>query len=164
MSKTTPTSMVDYQLDVFECGSDDLHLIVPLLDQFHAESGHNVVADFDAEVWLRSMQSLVDHGMARVTYTQRDRVPVAFMAAYISANLFNGDIQVQEQAWYVQKACRTDPDAWMLMRELEEWSASIGARRILVTHLNNKTGDRLRSILPRFGYQPLELYYAKELN
>lgn len=160
--------MISESIVVHECDTDTVDRILPLMRAFHAESGHTVVADFDADIWLDAMRSLYQQGLARITYTthdgREDSQPAAFMAAYISCNLFNGDIQVQEQAWYVQAAARTDPHGWVLMRELEAWSRSIGAKRILVTHLNNTTGDRLRAILPRFGYQPLELYYAKELD
>lgn len=160
--------MISQSITVYECDADTVDRILPLMRAFHDESGHAVVADFAEDVWLGAMQTLYRQELARITYTTHDDrpdgQPAAFMAAYVSCNLFNGDIQVQEQAWYVHASARCDPHGWSLMRELETWSRDIGAKRILVTHLNNATGDRLRHILPRFGYEPLELYYAKELD
>ena len=112
------------------------------------------------------MQAMMDGDMAESLYITRnddpDGEPVALMLAYIVPCPFSGETQVWEQAWFVTAGERGQPHAFTLLAALEELAAELGCRHVWMAHLDNKFGERLRHILPRFGYKPHQIYYSKE--
>lgn len=148
---------------VHTCHEDRVHHIVPLATKFSASSG----VPLDNELWVEVMATMIRNRQADIYFiTENDRwtgAPVAFMSVYYAPNPFNGQQQIIEQAWYVDESERGQPHGWVLLRHLDSVAKDIGACRIIMAHMDNAVGDRLRHILPRFGYSPLEVTYSKEL-
>lgn len=148
---------------VHRASVDTLARLKPLMAEFSELSGYG-----DPDVWHVNMQAMMDSDMAESLYITRnddpDGEPVALMLAYIVPCPFSGETQVWEQAWFVTAGERGQPHAFTLLAALEELAAELGCRHVWMAHLDNKFGERLRHILPRFGYKPHQIYYSKELN
>jgi len=147
---------------VFRATTETLYLLKPLMAEFSELSGYG-----DPEVWHTNMQAMMEAGMAESFYiTEKGKPkgePVALMLAYIVPCPFSGETQVWEQAWFVTAKERGQPHAFTLLAELEEFAKERGCSHVWMAHLDNEFGDRLRHILPRFGYKPHQIYYTKEL-
>ena len=143
--------------------------ILPLARSFYAESSSIFSSEnnFDDDLWSASMSRCIESETMRVLYTTKsgrvDGECVALMTVALVVSPFDGRIEIHEAMWYVAKGYRSFGHGMTLLRSLDALAEEIGAARIIMTHLENNTGDRLSHILPRFGYKPLEVTYSKEV-
>ena len=59
---------------------------------------------------------------------------------------------------------RKGPLARRLVRVLETFAAGANAKRVCMTHLVDETGMRLSRLFRRWGYEPFEVGYIKEVG
>tara|TARA_R110002096_G_scaffold51332_3_gene134248 strand:- start:375 stop:854 length:480 start_codon:yes stop_codon:yes gene_type:complete len=143
--------------------------VLPLARDFYAESGSILSSEnnFDDNVWSSAMLKCIESDTIRVLYTTKsgrvDGECVALMTVALVVSPFDGRIEIHEAMWYVAKGHRSLGHGMTLLRSLDTLAGETGAARIIMTHLENNTGDRLSHILPRFGYKPLEVTYSKEV-
>lgn len=151
---------------IFEAGPTDLHRLVHLAREFAACE----MADPDgaASNWHAGTVELLRSGTARVFFcTDNDDLtghPVGMLAVVVMPHPWTLSVIVMEQLWFVTKEYRNTPIGFALVSHLDDVAKDIGAKQILITHLYNEVGERLRRILPRYGYKPLEINYTKEVN
>lgn len=144
---------------VYRATPDTLVELKPLMAEFSELSGYG-----DPDVWHTNMVAMMEAGMAEAFFIQREGTPVALMLAYIVPCPFSGQMQVWEQAWFVTASERGQPHAFTLLAELESYAVEQGCSHVWMAHLDNEFGERLRHILPRYGYKPHQIYYSKELS
>lgn len=143
--------------------------VLYLARSFHAETdGHfpaGLSYGFDDEVWLKAMHSSMESGLVRIFYTtstgRKNKTPVSIMVVVVCASPYDGSTEIHEAMWYVAPEHRAAGHGIRLLRSLDDLAEEIGAARIIMTHLEDSVGDRLRDILPKFGFRPLEITYAK---
>lgn len=151
---------------IFEACATDLHRLTALAREFAACE----MADPDgaATNWHAGTCELLRNGMARVFFcTDNDDLmgrPVGLLAVLVVPHPWTLSVQVHEQLWFVTQEYRDTPIGFALVRHLDGVASDLGASQILITHLYNEVGERLRRILPRYGYRPLEINYTKEVN
>jgi len=151
---------------IFEAEANSLHRLVGLAEQFAAHE----MADpkGSATNWHACTCDSLRNGMMRVFFcTDNDTLegtPVAILSVFVMPHPWTLKREVMEQLWYVTEEYRSTPVGMDLLRHLDEVAKGVGAHRIMITHLYNEVGERLRRVLPRFGYKPLEINYTKEVE
>lgn len=142
---------------------DDLPRMFSLMRQFSMECGRKP----DLEGWHKAMLRTFDMGAAIVLYTtaseKRSGTVTGILVALDFPCMLTGKRQLVEQMWFVTEEYRLRGDGFDLLKHLDSVAADRGATQILMTHLANETGERLRKVLPRYGYKPLEINYIKQL-
>ena len=154
---------------VHEVAKGAAHRVSNLAGSFVAETdGHlpaGVAYSFDDDVWTQAMNASMEVGVTRIFYTtatgRKNATPVALMAVAVVPSLYDGTIEIYEVMWYVAAEHRAHGHGIRLLRSLDALAEEIGAARIIMTHLEDSVGERLRDILPKFGFQPLEVTYSK---
>ncbi len=154
---------------VHEIAKGSARRVLYLAKSFHAETdGHfpaGLSYSFDDDVWLKAMHTSMKGGVVRIFYTtangRKTCTPVALMVVAVCASPYDGTTEIHEVMWYVASEHRAHGHGIRLLRSLDALAEEIGAARIIMTHLEDSVGERLRDILPKFGFQPLEVTYAK---
>ena len=148
---------------IFRATPDDLPRMFGLMRQFSLECGRD--PDFDG--WHEGMLRTFEMGAAIVIYTtateKRNGAMTGMLVALDFPCMLTGKRQLVEQMWFVTQEYRSRGDGFDLLKYLDSIAAERKATQILMTHLANETGERLRKVLPRYGYKPLEINYIKQL-
>jgi len=88
--------------------------------------------------------------------------PVGVIAGFLTHNLTNGKLAVQEVIWYVDKDHRSHGKK--LMDAFENLARERGASSVVMALMCNSMSDRLDKFYKRLGFRPFEVQYIKELN
>jgi GNAT superfamily N-acetyltransferase len=156
-------------MKVHEIAKRSARRVAHLAKLFHEETDGKFPAGltyhFDSAVWIKAMHTSMESGLVRIFYTtesgRKKGTPVAVMVVVVCASPYDGSTEIHEAMWYVAPGHRAFGHGIRLLRSLDGLAEDIGAARIIMTHLEDSVGDRLRDILPKFGFKPLEVTYAK---
>jgi len=143
-----------------------LHRLADLIEEFASHHAPNPgqVANSWHESTVRQMEAELCHVYFVTENGKPSGKPIGMLSVYLMPHPWTGKIEIHEQIWFVTEEHRDFGAGLDLLRFLDEEAPRLGAERIIMTHLNNPTGDRLRKVLHRFGYQPLDINYYKEVN
>ncbi len=73
----------------------------------------------------------------------------------------NGELNATELFWFVKKEKRGQ--GLLLLREFEKWAKDNHCKNIMMVHLIDLMPDKVKMVYEKFGYQPIEIHYRKEL-
>jgi len=77
-------------------------------------------------------------------------------------DLNDGELVVTETFWFVDSEYRGKAGL-QLFNIFEKWAVSIGAKRIIMGHLNKLLSDKLKIFYNRKGYEAFETHYVREV-
>lgn len=115
--------------------------------------------DFFVGMWE---QILRDAKGAMWVSIQGDAV-VGGIGGVVTPDLFTGDVMVIEAFWFMHPMCRGTLDSVKLLTSFEEWGALIGAKRVVMVHLDTSEETAAEGIYRRRGYMPLETSHYRAL-
>ena len=143
----------------------EVHRLVELARSFHAENAEaGYLEEFSDEFWVRYWSALLAEGLGVLLYcADATGKPVGMLAATVSLAHTDGAMQVTETLWYMDPDHRKGALAKRLVRALETFAAAAEAKRVCMTHLVDETGVRLSRLFKRWGYEPFEIGYVKEV-
>ena len=142
----------------------EMSRLLPLIEEF---AGWQVSNPKEvAQSWLDTTVELVEAEMCRVYFVTLDDKPsgdpIGLLSVYVMPHPWTGRKELHEQIWFVTEEHREFGAGFDMLRYLDLEAERLGIERIVMTHLNNPTGDRLRKVLHRFGNQHLEINYYKD--
>lgn len=140
---------------------DQLSLTRECAFGFFHESG--LPGKFNWQHWQRAWTDLLEKGIGVIFANVRDGRAVGVLGG-IRANCLNtGDLETFETFWYVLPEYRKGPLAIRLLRQFENWSNDIGAKRIKMAYLTDLSGERVRAMYKALGYTEQETTFRKDL-
>tara|TARA_R110002051_G_scaffold268507_2_gene328558 strand:+ start:1175 stop:1675 length:501 start_codon:yes stop_codon:yes gene_type:complete len=150
---------------------DEVERLTGLATEFHG-SGYSSVwrpdFEFDSRAWGEFWSGAVGGDRAVAIFCtedgERDGKPVGFILGLVVDCPTEGERFITEAAWFVSSEAVGLPYGVTLLAALEGFGESVGAVRINMGHLANRTGKRLARIYSRWGYTPVEVIYTKRIG
>lgn len=136
-------------------------LLIPLAQEFYATAG--LPGSVDPEIMVSMWQMFIDSGVGDVFGAFDGGDLVAAIGCYRVPNPYDGETELNEMFWYCLEEKRGMKGSIKLMDAFETYGKVIGAKRITMVHLANKTGEKVGRLYGRRGYRPLETHWVKEI-
>ena len=143
---------------VREANDDDYKQLDSLCQKFFKEGGLKGVPNN----FSTGLRKHVDAGFALCLVLVRDGVVLGTIGSMISEDFITGDLICTEMFWYVEPQYRRH--GIRLHKALEAEAKNRGCERIYMVHLAKLKADKLERYYKRCGYEPLEIFYSKELT
>ncbi len=83
------------------------------------------------------------------------------LGATIIPDINDGELVAHEMFWYVVKEHRESLMGIRLFKEFERQTIQLGAKRVIMTHINNLNPESLKKFYGKMGYYPIETNYIK---
>lgn len=91
-------------------------------------------------------------------------IPIGIIAGHLSQALFSSELVAAEVMWWITPEFRGRSKAALeLLGAFEHWASMEGSSFIQMQSLGALNGSKVGSLLERFGYEPKEVSYLKEI-
>jgi len=145
-------------MTVREATDSDFAQLDKLCEKFFVEGGmKGLPRNFST-----GLRRHVDNGFALCLTLVNGEKVLGTIGAMISEDFITDDLICTEMFWYV------DPDhrrqGIKLHKALEVEAKKRGCERIYMVHLAKLKADKLERYYRKCGYEPLEVFYSKDLN
>jgi GNAT superfamily N-acetyltransferase len=143
---------------VRQATDEDYKQLDSLCEKFFSEGGlKGVPQNFSA-----GLRKHVDAGVALCLVLVKQDVVVGTIGAMISEDFITNDLICTEMFWYVEPDHRRQ--GIKLHKALEKEAKKYGCERIYMVHLAKLKADKLERYYRKCGYEPLEVFYSKDLK
>lgn len=139
---------------------EDLPKLCAMGAEFYAEG--NLPGRFNPEVFQRTWTTLLSGKLGTIFLLKVQGQPVGAIGGVVYPDPNDGDLVASEFFWFVTKEQR-GIGAVRLLDAFERWARGMGARRMIMIHLQRLNPDGLRSFYERRGFQHVESHYLKEI-
>lgn len=128
--------------------------------EFYAEG--RLPGRFKPDVFERTWNKLLAAQIGSIFVLHHEQQPVGAIGGAVFPDPNDGDPVATEFFWFVTKEHRGTGGV-RLLDTFERWAKGMGARRLLMVHLQNLNPDGLRQFYERRGFQHVESHYLKEI-
>lgn len=108
------------------------------------------------------LRNYVDADVATCLTLVDGEIVKGMIGAMITTDFVTGDLICSEMFWYVDPSHRRQ--GIKLHRALEAEAKNRGCARIYMVHLAKLNADKMEKYYLRCGYEPLEVFYSKDLK
>jgi GNAT superfamily N-acetyltransferase len=138
----------------------DLPLCGPAAQEFYASS--KFLQGFNLDGFVKTWTGFIaaDVGVMFLLWDDDGQVAGAIGGA-LYPEPYGSATVCQEFFWFVSPKQRGQ--GVELYRELEQWARDRGCSRIRMCHMLDSMPDRLKRVYERWGFEPVEVHYEKEL-
>lgn len=147
-----------------EAETKDLPDLVELCRMFFEESGLQSTESFCPESMRGFHARMLATPSAITVVAESDGEVQGLLSAIIAPEFHNAAfLKGHEIYWYVVPEHRGSSIAVRLMRHVDEWMKSHGAREFCVSHMEKFNAESASSLYRRMGFNPTTHVYAKVL-
>lgn len=141
----------------------DFDSVVSLARQMHAESPTYRDFAFDPEKVQALCQLCFDADEWICVVVEDDEAIIGFTAAGFVPTLFGHELVVEDLAFYVHPSRRGTTAAVRMLRMIETWSKTLGAKAIRMGITTGTNPTQTAKFLSRFGYAETGWLYTKSV-
>lgn len=138
----------------------DLASCGPAAREFYASSKH--LKAFDLERFCSAWKNLLESGVGTIFLLWHEGAIVGAIGGVVYPEMYSDAMVAQEFFWFVSPKHRGQGAD--LYRAFEQWARENGATEIRMGFLHDSMPERLTVVYKRWGFQPIETNWAKELN
>jgi len=140
---------------------EDLVDCVDLLRKFSSESGTTELLGFDEDVVFWRLQQALDNPDYFVNVLTVDDSVEGICVGFTVQSITSTTVQASEISWYVNEKHRGSSYSIRLMKRLEEWAKSRGAKCLAMISLERLNPELSESIYEKLGYVKTETTFVK---
>lgn len=153
-----------YEVKELRYAEQDMHLLGLAIE--HANDT-DLVAEIDPDVLIDNCITLradLDRRDMNVFLAYREGRAVGYAVALASKSLYSARTTATLELLFVTRTLRGSRVAPMLIRSFEQWSTSIGARRLFTGTVNRRYAEKTSHMYEKLGYALVGALHVKEID
>jgi len=147
-------------MNLIRATTEDLPRMEMGAREFYASS--RFLQAFDMERFIRLWTDLLTRDIGAIFAFQIGDAINGAIGGVIYPDAYNGHLIATEMFWFVQEGYRGE--GLELYRAFELWARKKKCAEIRMVHLLDSMPGRLAVLYRRWGYEPAEIHYRKELQ
>lgn len=150
------------RIQIREAVDGDVPAIIEMGRSFFDASGYSGIIAFDAKTAKTAIETIIIDKHAIILVAEIHEQLIGMVAAILHPFYFNiNHLTGQELVWWIEPEHRTGTAGIRLIKAIEQWAKSNGAKTFSMISLANNR--RVEQIYERRGYLPSENTFIKSL-